>query len=238
MKSQLDRIWSELNSQTIGSNRYWQIALQNASSYKDLFPLIKKYAKGRTLDLGAGRLTWRNLLPTSYFSADIAMEHPELNLLCDITRTLPFVSNSFQTVFCCSVLEHVQEPWLSLDEMYRVLLKSGMLILSVPFTFYIHGSPHDYWRFTRYGAEHLAKKAGFEIEEVVANGGLFHLVLNIPSILFSCFWAALHMNWLVPITTRLHLAVADFLESIFHTKNLFALNYIFILKKDEAKKLT
>ena len=238
MQSHLYRIWNSLNAQTIGSDRHWQIALQDASFHSDMLPLLKKYAEGEVLDLGAGRMSWRYLLPPSYFSADISIEHPDLDLLCDITRTLPFVAGSFQTIFCCSVLEHAREPWFSLEDMYRVLRGGGVTILSVPFTFYLHGQPHDYWRFTRYGGIYLAEKAGFEVEEIVTNGGLFHLILNTPSILLSCFWAALQLNGLIPITTRILLTVAQFLERLFNTQNLFAMNHIFILRKPKGEKLS
>src|SRR5262245_66578335 len=36
----------------------------------------------------------------------------------------------------------------------------------------LHDEPHDYFRFTRYGAEHLLREAGFEPLEVVPVGGL------------------------------------------------------------------
>jgi SAM-dependent methyltransferase len=237
MQGHLYRIWNRLNAQTIGGDRYWQISLQNASSYGDMYPLIKKYAEGEVLDLGAGRMGWRYLLPHSYFSTDISMEHPDLDLLCDVTRTLPFFAGSFQTIFCCSVLEHVHQPWDSLEDMHRILRVGGVMILSIPFMFYLHGQPQDYWRFTRYGGIYLAEKVGFQVEEIVANGGLFHLILNAPSILLSCFWAALRLNWMIPITTRIFLAIAQFLDGLFKTKDLFALNHILILRKGKGKIL-
>jgi hypothetical protein len=151
MRGHLYRIWNSLNAQSIGGDRYWQIALQNASSYKDMYPLINRYEEGEVLDLGAGRMSWR---------------------------------------------------------------------------------------FTRYGGVYLAENAGFEVEEIVTNSGLFHLILNAPSILLSCFWAALRLNGMIPITTRIFLAVAQFLEKLFKTQNLFAMNHILILRKHKEEKLS
>jgi SAM-dependent methyltransferase len=40
---------------------------------------------------------------------------------------LPFEDNSFNAVLSCGVLEHVQNPWGSLDELHRVMQPGGRL---------------------------------------------------------------------------------------------------------------
>jgi len=45
---------------------------------------------------------------------------------------LPFPPNSFDVVYSCNVLEHVQDPSVVLQEMSRVLKPGGMLHLTVP----------------------------------------------------------------------------------------------------------
>jgi hypothetical protein len=75
--------WAELNEKSIGSPRYWSIALQNATFHRDMLPLARKYARGRVLDLGAGKLAWRadlTVTASHYVSADYSREHPDLVL--------------------------------------------------------------------------------------------------------------------------------------------------------------
>ena len=52
------------------------------------------------------------------------------------------------TTIILNTLEHVERPWVAVDEELRVLVTGGILILSVPFKSKIHAYPDDYWRFT------------------------------------------------------------------------------------------
>jgi hypothetical protein len=66
-------------------------------------------------------------------------------------------------VLCLSVLEHTKHPQLAVDEMRRILKPGGICLVSVPFTFHLHDSPYDYWRFTKYGLQ-LMFEAFDEVE--------------------------------------------------------------------------
>jgi hypothetical protein len=54
-----------------------------------------------------------------------------------------------------------------------VLRPGGVLILEFTQMVPLHDAPHDYFRFTRFGAEYLLERAGFEPIESVAVGGLW-----------------------------------------------------------------
>lgn len=225
--------WAELNQKSIGSSRYWSIALQNATFHRDMLPLVRKYARGRVLDLGAGKLAWRADLSrqaSRYVSADYSREHPDLDLIFDATRRFPLADGSFDTIFCCSVLEHCQEPWHAFDEMFRVLAPGGVAILSVPFAFYLHGLPHDYYRFTPRAVRYLSEKAGFDVVEQRSNGNLADLILNGPSILSSCAWHLLGLDSLIKPTTMLFLALS-FLASSIDRRGLLAMNQLAVLRR-------
>src|SRR5436190_17872380 len=231
---QLSTAWNRLNGETVGTDGYWQIALQNAAFYADMKPLVAKYVRGRTLDVGAGRLAWRGLLryySSAYFSGDLTREHPELDMLFDATGSYPFADGAFDTVFCCSVLEHAREPWLAFSEMWRVLAPGGMAIVSVPFVFYLHGQPHDYYRFSRYGLTYLAQRANFEVVEIVTNGSLLQLLMNIPSMALSMALSAIGLRPLIPPVTRFFLSIDKLLSPRLERGGLFAMNHLAVLRK-------
>ena len=73
-------------------------------------------------------------------------------------QNLPFDDGSIDAITCLAVLEHVENPILSVQEMHRSLKKGGMLYVYVPFLFYYHaekGYYGDFWRFTEDGLRWL-----------------------------------------------------------------------------------
>ena len=83
----------------------------------------------------------------------------------DITKYNRFLkSGTFDIIVCTEVLEHVLNPFSTVKEIYRLLKPSGILLLSAPFNFRIHGPLPDCWRFTKYGLRELLKK--FKIIEL------------------------------------------------------------------------
>lgn len=169
--------WNEACAATIGTPLFWKLAVDHRSIERQLRPLIERYAHGRVLDAGAGRLAWRGLLQhyaSEYLPIDRSPTHRDLACVADLQGGLPLRDSSVDTIFCCSVLEHAPEPWRILPEFRRVLRSSGHVILSVPFLYHLHGAPQDYFRFTRYGVGRLAAAAGFDILEIDAGGGIGH----------------------------------------------------------------
>ena len=79
-------------------------------------------------------------------------------------RALPLADATFEVVLCTEMLEHVSEPHVAVDEMWRVLKPGGTLLLTTRFLFPIHDAPYDYFRFTKYGLRHLLRR--FEILEL------------------------------------------------------------------------
>lgn len=75
-------------------------------------------------------------------------------------------SNSFGLVVCTEVIEHTLQPFDAIKEIHRVLKPGGILLLSTPFNFRIHGPLPDCWRFTEHGLRALLKE--FEIIELTA----------------------------------------------------------------------
>lgn len=70
-------------------------------------------------------------------------------------HTYDFGENMFDTVVLSEVLEHLHSPHLGIQNIYKFLKPGGRLILTTPFIFPIHDRPYDYYRFTKYGLQHL-----------------------------------------------------------------------------------
>ena len=65
--------------------------------------------------------------------------------------------NSIGTVFLMDTLEHVEYPHQAMAEVHRILKPDGLVVMSSVLDFFIHETPHDYWRFTPDGFRSLLK---------------------------------------------------------------------------------
>lgn len=63
----------------------------------------------------------------------------------------------YDVVVMTEVLEHTLNPFLAVDEVYRILKPAGALIMTTPFNFRIHNPLPDCWRFTEHGLRELLK---------------------------------------------------------------------------------
>ena len=70
-------------------------------------------------------------------------------------QQLKFEDGSIGTIFMFEILEHLPSPQKAIIEAHRVLREDGMIAISVPFNYHLHGFPSDYWRFTASGVHQL-----------------------------------------------------------------------------------
>jgi SAM-dependent methyltransferase len=122
----------------------------------------------RVLDVGAGDSPYRELFSAQRY---VTLDHPETIHSGDVdlvgrADSIPAPDRSFDVVLCTQVLEHVPNPLESLREFHRILPPGGRLLATVPFAWEEHELPHDYYRYTSGGIEHLARSAGFADVEV------------------------------------------------------------------------
>lgn len=78
-----------------------------------------------------------------------------IDITKDNSEVIP--NDSFDVVVCTEVLEHTLNPFSAIVEIYRILKKDGVLLLTTPFNFRIHGPLPDCWRFTEHGINVLLK---------------------------------------------------------------------------------
>ena len=132
------------------------------------------YACGRLLDVGSGNQPYQRWLSgvTEYIGIDINHQTSCL-AVAGLAYALPFAANSFDTVFSTQTLEHVEAPHLMMAEMARVLRPGGYLILTAPQTWRLHEKPYDFYRYTRFGLQHLLEHTGLQVVKIKAQGGVW-----------------------------------------------------------------
>lgn len=226
--------WQAINDKFIDKDDYFYLTPSHLSFYKTLLPVIKKYAKGNLIDLGAGKLILRNfVLPivSKYQSLDIKKTHPELDFVANIEK-MPLKNNSFDSILCIQVLEHAPSFWLALDEIARILKKDGVLILSVPHLSYLHGAPFDYYRFTKFALKKLLSERKMKIIKIIPVGGFFSFIFTGPLIfLLSLFYPLLFLREFSFFLNKYISKFIVFLDENFDKEKIYALNYIVIAKK-------
>jgi len=77
------------------------------------------------------------------------------DIIGDITkRNTSIADNEFDVIVCMDVLEHTLDPFGAIEEIYRILSPDGLLLVSAPLNFRIHGPIPDCWRFTEMDSEY------------------------------------------------------------------------------------
>lgn len=135
-----------------------------------------------------------------YLTADL--NNPKTDLHVNI-ESIDLVDNSINTVICNHVLEHVDDR-KALNEIYRILSPHGVFIVSVPIietwnTTYenpaittkkdrlLHFGQEDHVRYYGKDFRNRLNEAGFQYEEVVAEGSnVISFGLIRGEVLFIC----------------------------------------------------
>ena len=124
-------------------------------------------------------------------------EGPGVDMVLDLTQPFEKIDRQlggrrFKTVFCLSVLEHCDQPFLMAENLTRLLAEGGRICISVPFSFQFHAYPHDFWRFTHHGIMRLFPAFQFDLTEGAAatsrTGEFFPLDKEIGVISFGSKW--------------------------------------------------
>lgn len=188
-----------------------------------------KYISGKTLDLGAGRAKYRDIIKeksSEYIAFDMR-PGPNIDVVGNVLD-LPFGDNTFDTIVSTQVLEHVEKPWIMVKEISRVLKKGGICILTAPFLIPHHSDPHDYFRYTTEGIKSLFENENFEIIECSSSGQLFSVFSEFVRFLwFNPYQKRRKGTWKI---TRFMAKAAKFFNKF--TKNkIFYTNVYIIARK-------
>jgi SAM-dependent methyltransferase len=107
--------------------------------------------------------------------------------LCDLNADLPFADAEFDTVLLASVLEHVARPDTAWREAARVLRPGGHIMVSVPFLYWVHEMPHDYYRYTEFALRRFCNENHLEVAEFRIVGGAPEVLVDVSAKMLASF---------------------------------------------------
>ena len=156
---------------------------------KDLHAVVRDLSRevsGTVLDLGCGSKPYRSFFEASlYVGMDVAQSgHDHTRESIDVYyngKVFPFSDNTFDSLVCFEVLEHVFEPKILLKEIYRVLKPGGLLLLTAPFSWDEHEQPYDYARYSSFAVKYLLEQHGFTVTEhkkIMSDSGILFSLFN------------------------------------------------------------
>jgi SAM-dependent methyltransferase len=151
------------------------------------YDALRIHARGVILDLGCGFVplyeVYRERVSETVCVdwAKTLHTNSHVDHVADLNQPLPIESSSFDTILMTDVLEHIAEPGRLMAEVARLLRPRGKLILTVPFLYWLHEEPHDYYRYTRFALERFCTANGLTILELSAYGGLPEVMFDLAA---------------------------------------------------------
>jgi SAM-dependent methyltransferase len=193
---------------------------------------LRAHARGRLLDLGCGNVPLYEMYKPGITSA-VCVDWPNsyhgrahVDVACDLNQPIPFSSSSFDTIIVSDVLEHLFDHDTAWSEMARLLRPAGKLIVGVPFLYWLHEEPFDYYRPTEFALRRHCERHGLRVVTLEPYGGAIDVVfdiiakhLNVSAILVrSFYWAG---RAVLPIGRRL----------LARTDRKFPLGYLLVAER-------
>jgi SAM-dependent methyltransferase len=141
----------------------------NILSFMQKCALIAGGAPAKLLDIApqdheGAKPFFSNNIQIETFDIDPTAGCTYVGDICKTNNLIP--DEHFDYIVCTEVLEHVRQPFDAVREIWRLLKPGGLVFVSTPFNFRIHGPLPDCWRFTEHGLRELFSK--FEIQSLEA----------------------------------------------------------------------
>lgn len=140
------------------------------------------YARGHLLDLGCGQAPLygvygplvTNITCVDWAGSLHAVRHADL--LADLNETCPLPDDTYDTILCTDVIEHLQHPERMFMDAARMMRSGGHLILGTPYLYPLHELPHDYFRCSASALDMMARAAGLTVIELRPYGTYRHVL--------------------------------------------------------------
>lgn len=115
------------------------------------------------LDVGAGHGDFAEIFDGRQAVLLDVFPYPEIDIVCDLTNTVPFRPGSFDAVVLMNVLEHVYDSRALFSAVKTLLKPGGIFVVAIPFLLKVHQAPYDFVRYTHFGLERLGNDHELEL---------------------------------------------------------------------------
>lgn len=195
--------------------------------------MIKENAFGLLLDLGCGNVPLYEMYK-DYVADNICVDwidtfhkNQHLDYVFNLNQGIP-LDTKFDSILMTDTLEHIANPDQLFFDISRLLKPSGKLILTVPFLYWIHEEPYDYYRFTKYKLKMLCEQNKLKVISIYPYGGSLEIILDIVAKHIASFkiLSAIHLFFS-------NILVNSFVGKIlrFRTSEKFPLGYCLVALK-------
>jgi SAM-dependent methyltransferase len=146
---------------------------------------INKYASGHLIDMGCGDVPYYRMYRplvqkiTCVDWPNSRHKNKHLDVAANLNSPLPFASESFDTVLLTDVLEHIFRPAELVSEIARILRFGGKAIMGVPFLYWLHEQPYDFYRYTEFALRQMCEDAQLTILRLLPYGGAPEVLADI-----------------------------------------------------------
>jgi SAM-dependent methyltransferase len=138
----------------------------------DIKDYLGKIPKDATLiDVCCGTKPYQQFVDKSvkYLGVDLDAANENVDIVSSAYR-IELGAATADYVVSFQGLEHLEEPYLMIQEAHRLLKPGGEICLTFPMSEHLHEEPHDFFRYTEHGISYLLEKAGFEEIRIVRQG--------------------------------------------------------------------
>lgn len=145
------------------------------------------------IDIGGKKMNKRGLFNAENFGSTtyVNLEKSSNPDILSDARDIPVDSASYDIAIMGELLEHVSDPIPVINEAHRILKNDGLLFITVPFIYPLHGDPDDYGRYTESYWKANFKKIGFEIVKLERHGGMF----SVLALMIQHLFRAKNKSW-------------------------------------------
>lgn len=154
----------------------------------NLFVNIKNHSSlisGIILDVGCGKKPYESLFTNKkeYIGIDVQISgHNHFDSKVDTWFdgiNIPYPDSHFDNIVCFEVLEHAEQPYKLVAEMFRVLKKDGHILVTCPFIYPEHEMPYDFKRFTLSGLIKLFEMSSFKVLHATKSTSYFSTLIQL-----------------------------------------------------------
>jgi SAM-dependent methyltransferase len=146
---------------------------------------LARHARGTLLDLGCGKMPLYQMY-SSLVDDVICTDWPQslhgrtfIDFASDLNSGIALGDETVDTIILSDVLEHIYRPHELLRDVCRVLRPGGMALINMPFIYWIHEAPFDFYRYTPFAVDRMARDVGLDVVQLDAIGNARLILVDV-----------------------------------------------------------